>query len=84
MRRNELVSQAIRILTEHGFAPFVEQGRHIKVRWFDGERRQQFIIPRTPSDHRALLNSRSDLRRILRRSSTAAGRPAPELRRFPA
>jgi hypothetical protein len=77
MRRNELVSQAIRILTEHGFTPVVEQGRHIKVGWFDGERWQELIVPRTPSDHRALLNSRSHLRRIIRRSSTMAERPAP-------
>jgi excinuclease UvrABC helicase subunit UvrB len=68
MRRNEVLSQAIRILTEHGFMPVIEQGRHIKVRWFDGERQQQLIVPCTPSDHRALLNSRSVLKRIIRNS----------------
>jgi hypothetical protein len=68
MRRNELVRQAVQVLTAHGFTPAVEQGRHIKIRWFDGERRQQLIVSRSSSDHRALLNSLSTLRRIIRNS----------------
>jgi hypothetical protein len=74
MRRNEVLSQAIRMLTEHGFTPVIEQGRHIKVRWFDGERRQ-IVMSRSSSDHRAPLNSRAHLSRIIRNSSTVAERP---------
>ena len=65
-RANELVCEAVEILTAHGFTPTVSNGRHIKIRWFDRARRFTLIVPATPSDHRARLNSRAVLRRILR------------------
>jgi hypothetical protein len=66
-RAKDLVRDAVAMLKGHGFAPTVSNGgRHLRVRWFDHGRRFTLYIPSTPSDHRAKLNSRAVLRRILR------------------
>jgi hypothetical protein len=64
--RNPLVRDALALLARHGFAATVSNGKHLKVRWSDSGRRFTLIIPRTPSEHRARLNSRAVLRRLLR------------------
>jgi hypothetical protein len=72
-RARELVADAVAMLRGHGFAPTVSNGgRHLRVRWFDQARRFTLIIPATPSDHRARLNSRAVLRRILRSNGGAS------------
>jgi len=66
-RARELVADAVRLLRDHGFTPAVSNGgKHTRVRWFDGGRRYTLYVPASPSDHRARLNSRAVLRRLLR------------------
>ena len=66
-RAAELVHDAVTLLRDHGFVPTVgSSGQHVRVRWFDQGRRFTLFIPASPSDHRARLNSRAVLRRILR------------------
>ena len=66
-RAAELVNDAVSLLRDRGFVPTVSNGgKHTKVRWFDQGRRFTLYIPATPSDHRARLNSRAVLKRILR------------------
>ena len=66
-RAAELVHDAVTMLRDRGFVPTVSNGgKHTKVRWFDQGRRFTLYIPATPSDHRARLNSRAVLKRILR------------------
>ena len=66
-RATELVDDAVTLLKSRGFVPTVSNGgRHVRVRWHDQGRRFTLYIPATPSDHRARLNSRAVLKRILR------------------
>ena len=66
-RATELVHDAVTLLRDRGFVPTVSNGgKHVRVRWFDRGRRYTLYVPATPSDHRARLNSRAVLRRILR------------------
>jgi hypothetical protein len=66
-RATELVNDAVALLKDHGFAPTVSNGgKHVRVRWVDAGRRFTLYVPASPSDHRARLNSRAVLRRILR------------------
>ena len=68
-RAAELVHDAVALLKSHGFVPTVSNGgKHTRVRWFDHGRRFTLYIPASPSDHRARLNSRAVLKRILRRN----------------
>jgi hypothetical protein len=54
----------------HGFVPRIpENGKHIKLRWFDAGRRYTLVISRTPSDNYARQNSRATLKRILRNAN---------------
>jgi len=70
-RAAELVDDAVTTLRAHGFVPTVSNGgKHTKVRWFDHGRRFTLYIPATPGDHRARLNSRAVLKRILRNGRT--------------
>jgi len=71
-RATELVDDAVAMLRDCGFVPTVSNGgKHTRVRWFDHGRRFTLYIPATPSDHRARLNSRAVLKRILRRNGGA-------------
>ena len=66
-RADELVDDAVSLLKSRGFTPVVSNGgRHVRVRWVDRGRRYTLYVPSTPSDHRARLNSRTVLRRLLR------------------
>ena len=66
-RARELLNDTLAILATHGFKPTVDnKGRHVKVRWNDAGRPFLFILPQSPSDPRARLNSRAVLRRLLR------------------
>jgi hypothetical protein len=73
-RADELIHDAVTLLKQHGFVPSVSSGgRHLRVRWFDHGRRYTLYVPASPSDHRARLNSRAVLRRILRTNGTPDG-----------
>ena len=43
-----------------------ERGKHLEVRWKTPQGERFIIVPKTPSDWRGALNSRSDLRKLLR------------------
>jgi hypothetical protein len=71
-RARELVDDAVALLESRGFVPTVSNGgKHVRVRWFDHGRRYTLYVPATPSDHRARLNSRAVLKRILRANGGA-------------
>ena len=72
LRGNELVADAIDMLTAAGFVPTVGGRKHLIVSWFDHGRRYTLVVPASPGDRRARLNSRSTLRRLLR---TGGGAP---------
>jgi hypothetical protein len=73
-RASELVRDAVALLQDHGFAATVSNGgKHVRVRWLDQGRRYTLYVPSTPSDHRARLNSRAVLKRILRSNGGRRG-----------
>lgn len=43
-----------------------ERGKHLEIRWKTPNGERFITMPRTPSDWRSALNSRSDLRKLLR------------------
>jgi hypothetical protein len=62
----QMRASAVATIKAAGYVPEIVIGRHVKVRWIDHTgRRRQLIQPATPSDQRALLNSRSVLHRLL-------------------
>jgi hypothetical protein len=66
--RNECVEAVLLELERFGLKGEVSAlAKHMEIAWHypDGTRRIQ-IVPATPSDHRAALNSRGDVRRQLR------------------
>jgi hypothetical protein len=67
-RGRELVNDAVRLLRRRGFEPHVQAngGKHAKVTWSNGGRRQTLVISRSPSDSRAKAASLATLRRLLR------------------
>jgi hypothetical protein len=67
-RHPDLVREAISILGDHGYAvDFDLSGAHLKLRWLGRCGRQHLLVlSRSPSDHRARMNARATLRRLLR------------------
>jgi hypothetical protein len=43
-----------------------DRGKHLEIRWNTPMGERFIIMPKTPSDWRGALNSRSDLRKMLR------------------
>ena len=70
-RGNELVADALGMLAAAGFTPAIHGCKHLKITWFDHGRRYTLVVPVSPSDRRARLNSRATLRRLLRTSEGA-------------
>ena len=71
MKRNPCLAEVLRALDSAGVAPIVWRGgKHVRVRWRNrqGEWRS-YTVPLSPSDWRAVRNTRADLRRILRRDN---------------
>jgi hypothetical protein len=63
---NELVREAVKAVTAHGFVPIVRNGgKHVKLSWTSGGRRHVLVISRSPSSQRARMKSRAVLRRLL-------------------
>jgi hypothetical protein len=66
-RSEELIADALQLLHARGFTPRVqENGKHIKLRWFDFGRQYTLVVSKSPSDVNARQNSRATLRRLLR------------------
>jgi hypothetical protein len=67
---SRLVEDALAALRAQGIAATVEHGRHIKVRFTNAQgKRCLLVVAFSPSDRRAIKNSRAVLRRLLRRSA---------------
>lgn len=65
--RNDIVDMVVEELEAVGLKADVNKGgKHIKIQWQVMGKPRLFICPNTPSDHRSFLNSRSDIRKILR------------------
>jgi hypothetical protein len=61
--RNEVLDTVTRELNAVGIMPRIEHGgKHLKVQW--GQR--TYTAPKTSSDHRACLNARAEVRRMLK------------------
>jgi hypothetical protein len=62
------VRVAIAVLAAHSRAADVDlNGSHIKIRWIaDDGRHRLLVLAHTPSDHRADINARCLLNRLLR------------------
>lgn len=44
----------------------VDQGKHVKIRFYALGRRYTYTVPNTPGDHRTILNCRAGIRRLIR------------------
>jgi hypothetical protein len=66
-RGNGLVKLTLDLLKENGFTPTISNGgKHLKIRWHDGNRNYTVVVSRSPSDRNAAKRARATLRRILR------------------
>lgn len=65
---NECLNAAVTELRGAGIEPRIEHGgKHIRVLWEYQGRERMYVTGNTPSDWRAPLNVRSDVRRMLRK-----------------
>lgn len=62
------VREAVAVLAAHGRAADVDlDGAHIKIKWVSSDGRSRLlVIARSSSDHRADINNRCLLKRLLR------------------
>jgi hypothetical protein len=67
IRANGIVRMTLDLLEQRGFTPTISNGgKHLKIKWHDGNRTFTVIVSRSPSDRRAINNARATLQRILR------------------
>lgn len=66
MAKETPVTAVLAELVSAGVEHRVDQGKHYKVRFWVGGRQYTYVVARTTSDHRAILNARTGVRRILR------------------
>ena len=72
-RASGIVRMTLDMLEAHGFTPTVRNGgKHLKIKWHDGNQTFTVVISRTPSDRHAINNARATLRRILRNKEANA------------
>jgi hypothetical protein len=66
--KNDCLDAALRELSQVGIRPRRQDDRrHVFLEWdVPGGKRRQYTVPKTPSDWRARLNARSDVRRLIR------------------
>lgn len=65
--RNEALETAIQELEGHGITPEVWRGgKHYRLGWLYKGKKRCHTVPVSPSDHRSVLNNKTQLRRILR------------------
>lgn len=75
---NECVVAAVQEIESAGFKPTVEpRGKHLAVVWRQGQDEKQYFAPATPSDRRAWLNCRADVRRMLREAVSSGSSVVP-------
>jgi hypothetical protein len=72
IRGNGIVRMTLDMIRAHGFTPTIRNGRHVKIRWHDGNRSFTVVVSRSPSDRNATKNARATLRRILRNKEVSA------------
>jgi hypothetical protein len=65
MKNNDVIKNAVKMITDAGYRPRVVRGKHYKIKWKQNEKLQTFVCPVSPSDWRAIHRSRSVLRRLL-------------------
>lgn len=67
MSRNEVTDLLLDELEKYGITGSVEErGKHLAIVWQIGGRIRQLFTSKTPSDWRTGMNSRSEMRRLLR------------------
>ena len=72
-RHNGIVRMTLDTLAAHGITPVLRNGgKHLKIRWHDGNRTFTVVISRSPSDRNAANNARRTLKRILRNNEVGA------------
>jgi hypothetical protein len=75
--KNPCLDAALRELADAGIRDVVRSygGKHIQLRWpTNNNGVRVFTLPATPSDHRAHLNVRTEIRRVLRNDGMIAER----------
>ena len=66
-RANGIVRMTLDTLAAHGITPVLRNGgKHLKIKWHDGNRTFTVVVSRSPSDRHAITVARQTLRRILR------------------
>jgi hypothetical protein len=67
--KNEIIEAIVGELGAVGITPdIIHGGKHLKVRWLD----RTYTAPKTPSDHRAGLNARAAVRRMIQEDGLTA------------
>jgi hypothetical protein len=73
MPKSECLDVVLRELRENNIKPAVNSGgKHIAVSWYHNTESRRFTCDISASDHRAIVNARADIRRILRRDGVLA------------
>jgi hypothetical protein len=71
-RGNGIVRMTLDMLAARGFTPTVRNGgKHLKIKWHDGNRTFTVVVSRSPSDRHAINNARATLRSLLRNEVNA-------------
>ena len=72
-RHNGIVRMTLDTLAAHGITPVLRNGgKHLKIRWHDGNRTFTVVVSRSPSDRNAVHKARATLKRILRNNEVGA------------
>jgi hypothetical protein len=73
IQANNIVRMTLDMLEARGFTPTVSNGgKHLKIRWHDGNRSYTVVVSRSPSDRHAITVARQTLQRILRNARASA------------
>lgn len=68
-RRNACVDALVETLAEHGLAPSeIITGKHVKIRFEIKGHKHQYVTGVSPSDWRAPMKVRADIRRLIRQA----------------
>jgi hypothetical protein len=72
-RHNGIVRETVERLKARGVTPTIRNGgKHLKIRWADGNRTFTIVVSRSPSDRNAEHRARATLKRVLRESQIGA------------
>ena len=70
---NDVTETIVRELKLHGITPtLMNGGKHNKILWEAEGNKRVYVAPITPSDFRARLNARAEVRRMLREDGVSA------------